>query len=1379
MVKFYLLLGALLLSVLLKAQPVVTGLSPAANTHNAPLTGTIRISFSQPVEAAGEASLVVHGSHSGRIRGSYGGGGTTALTFQPLVPLKAGERITVTLTTALRSTGGMALARPYVYSFRARAAVAPVVFGPQQHLAQAASEEVETADLDGDGYVDIVSSHYWVETITLYINNGAGVFNTRRAIATPNANSHNISTIASICLADFNGDGYVDIGAISAFKVGLNEVYIFLNDGKGNFTYSLQGLVSERANVIEAGDLNGDGAADWVTGGGEVYTVGLNDGSGNFPAPKTYPAAFFNSDNLCLGDFDQDGDLDFVENEQSNLALWHNDGSGVFRDPKLIGGGGYGMTTAGDLNGDGQLELVSHRGYSGKQAFVYLNEGAGNLRKTISVDLGPQPMFTELADMDGDNDLDIIFVRWSDFVSVKLYDNISGDYTSTPDVVVGNSTPQSPANPIGVSVADLDGDLDLDLVTANYSKGTLSVLLNGGTQPVVSPLTLAYPAAGGGSTVSVSYPGNWTATSDQPWLVATPNSGSGKVAVTATAQANPFARQRTATLTVTGGGVSRTVSVTQAAAPPTLGGVNPGSVTLPAYGGGSNVSITSNAATTATADQDWIGITPAGGFGDRTVEVVANTNPTGNTRSGKVIVSTGTLHDTVLVSQAPLPPQVYGQMSAAFDQPGGTATLTIECNSDWQITNPGEWFTFSALNGRGNATVTVTAPANGSVYAKRIELTIRAGEAGGATVVSEPVVVYQHGVPVVFEVSPAPSVVYWGADAQSSSFTITTNADWTATSDRPWLSVSPASGTGTGTVTFSAPAHTGSTTRSTFVRIALPGLEQYKSFQVVQLPSYISPAAVAFAAQGESKTVQVSYSGNWSLSSTDPWLTISPASGSGPVTVTLTATTNPAGTLRSGRVTTRYAYAGSSPTQTLGVSQQGATLAVAPATIELAASGPGADGKASSVVTVSSNVSWSVSNAPAWLRVSPKTGTGNATLTLTAEANPSVDSRADSLTLTAGSLTGKVAITQVGVPLELTTKPAAVHFLAGGGNQTVEVLCNTDWQVAGTLPEWLQASTTSGKGKDSFTLSAGVNLALQVRTHTLTLTARAEAITLSVSQQAAQPFLTPAADTLLFISEGESKSLAVTANVPWTISELPPAETWYSVTTGGVNPAQGQGSGAISIRAKANPDTSSRQASVTLSGGGLSRTLTLSQPGTAPYLSVSADTVKLLAEGQEGILYISSSLSWQISGGASWLSVDPLTGKGSGRVGLSAPANVTSEPRSCTLTITAGSLTRRVVVSQSPKPGTVPSPVAGPGPNLVLAPNPAHHLLKLTIGQQTEPLLPVLLYNSLGQSVAAYALPVMDGQVETVLQVAHLPRGLYVLQVHTATGLQRRKLLLQ
>jgi len=63
---------------------------------------------------------------------------------------------------------------------------------------------------------------------------------------------------------------------------------------------------------------------------------------------------------------------------------------------------------------------------------------------------------------------------------------------------------------------------------------------------------------------------SWTVTDDQTWLSASPTSGSGNANVTVTATANTGTTSRSGTVTVSGGGITRTIAVTQAA--PSTGG---------------------------------------------------------------------------------------------------------------------------------------------------------------------------------------------------------------------------------------------------------------------------------------------------------------------------------------------------------------------------------------------------------------------------------------------------------------------------------------------------------------------------------------------------------------------------------------------------------------------------------------------------------------------------------------------------------------------------------------------------------------------------------------------------------------------------------------
>jgi len=79
----------------------------------------------------------------------------------------------------------------------------------------------------------------------------------------------------------------------------------------------------------------------------------------------------------------------------------------------------------------------------------------------------------------------------------------------------------------------------------------------------VSPASLSFVAAGGANTFTISSNTSWTITGKPAWITLSANAGSGDITITVTAAQNPDEYQRTATLTVSGSGLSSTVQLTQ------------------------------------------------------------------------------------------------------------------------------------------------------------------------------------------------------------------------------------------------------------------------------------------------------------------------------------------------------------------------------------------------------------------------------------------------------------------------------------------------------------------------------------------------------------------------------------------------------------------------------------------------------------------------------------------------------------------------------------------------------------------------------------------------------------------------------------------------
>ena len=330
-------------------------------------------------------------------------------------------------------------------------------------------------------------------------------------------------------------------------------------------------------------------------------------------------------------------------------------------------------------------------------------------------------------------------------------------------------------------------------------------------------------------------------------------------------------------------------------------------------------------------------------------------------------------------------------------------------------------------------------------------------------------------------------------------------------------------------------------------------------------------------------------------------------------------------------------------------------------------------------VALKSNGEWTIAPTVEWLTVSPMSGSGDATLTLTAAPNTSGVNRETEIKASTKDNSAEMTVTQGAMQYYVMVTPHTIQCDAEGGEYTVEVSSNIEWVVI--TPQWVTSSVTSGANNATITLTVSPIMGEEMGPREGevligNLSTVSDRISIVQNVTPAMPIeITP--KILTVVCTGETKSVSVATEDSWTASV---EEDWVVLSQ-----TEGQGNAEVDVTIGENPVYTERHATVHfVTAEGLSAYLFIHQEASPDphFLEVSPLTVQFGKEGGESPIALGCDTDWVIDSDAEWLSVTPTFGSGNATVNLVAAPNPISEGRTVMVLVKSGDLSYEVTVSQ-------------------------------------------------------------------------------------------------
>ncbi|MEO0627048.1 MAG: T9SS type A sorting domain-containing protein, partial [Bacteroidota bacterium] len=334
------------------------------------------------------------------------------------------------------------------------------------------------ADVNDDDLIDVLiagnAGGLDGRITNLYINDGTGDF-----FEIQNTPFEGIGD-GSIAFSDVDGDDDQDVLITGKNNSFNNIAKLYENDGFGSFA-EVTGTPFEGVNFSAIAFVDSDSDNDMdvlITGQGNndrISSLYVNNGDGIFSIAENTPFDPVVFGDVAIADIDGDNHsdilisgLNFSSSPVASTLLYTNDGTGQFtkRDGTSFEGVYFSSLAYVDIDGDDDQDvfITGINREDDPTSVLYTNDGSGDFSEIPSIFSALSFSEIAFADVDGDDDQDVLIIGEDDFSNdARLYlNNGSGFFSVVFD------TPFERVDEGAIAFSDIDQDNDQDVLITGY-----------------------------------------------------------------------------------------------------------------------------------------------------------------------------------------------------------------------------------------------------------------------------------------------------------------------------------------------------------------------------------------------------------------------------------------------------------------------------------------------------------------------------------------------------------------------------------------------------------------------------------------------------------------------------------------------------------------------------------------------------------------------------------------------------------------------------------------------------------------------------------------------------------------------------------------------